>query len=110
MKIDPNRPEEYLGMLENEVYHAGYEMDSSDPFHIVFYSKDQYTPMPTIHADYTDDGKYFWYTPYMEFPDRLDEGEYEGHFRYILNQWGKAATIADYFMAHEWRLDEEWED
>lgn len=110
MKIDPNKPEEFLGMLETEAYNAGYDMDLNDPFHIVLKARDTSDPMPIIHAEYKDNGKYFWYTTHMEFPDRVDEGEYNGHFKYILDKWGKAAQVADYLVTHQWRIDEEWED
>ncbi len=109
MKIDPNHPEQYLGMLENEAYNAGYTMDLSDPMHIVLVARENDTPMPTIHAEYEKDDKYFWYKTHMEFPERLDEGEFSGHFPHILSKWMKAAKVADYLMTHQWSVDDEYE-
>jgi len=101
-------PEEVLSGILSEAYNAGYDYDFSDPAHIVFIARDQKNPMPIIRGEFQTDAnkKHFWWETHMEFPDRLDEGEYEGHFHSVVNDWLRATVIADYLGSKWWKIED----
>lgn len=104
----PNIEDGLLGDLENIAYNAGYDSDFSDPQHIVFTPREDIMTMPTIHGEFqTDSEGHFWWEAHMEdFPERLNETSYTGHFNYILSKWLDAGQIADYLGSHWWKFED----
>lgn len=103
------RVESALSMFENQAFNSHYDVDYSDPAKLILTSNQNVEFMPVIVGEcHVDNDGNFWYSPTMTFPTPISEEMTSGaHFTYYLEDWVKAAKLADYLLDHSWVIDVE---
>lgn len=104
--VDVNTLESCLGDLENRAYNCRYNLDYSNPAHIVMTPKEDKGKMPIVVGEYHEDRDNFYYEARMEFPDKLENLDFADSFEYYTKRWYEVAhELATYLQRNSWPKD-----